>query len=111
MLKALKGVLMRTYTVTELKKNTGTVLQQMSLDHCALITQNGKPKTMLLDVEELDLESLMPELRRMRARLAVDAMRKRSSQLGNDTLTMDEIDTVIAKTRAERAFSTDRKTK
>jgi PHD/YefM family antitoxin component YafN of YafNO toxin-antitoxin module len=110
MLKALKGVLMMTYTVTELKKDTGTVLQQMSLDHCALITQNGKPKTMLLDVENLDLESLMPELRRMRARLAVDAMRRRSSQLGNDTLTMDEVDAIIAKTRTKRASSAGRKT-
>jgi PHD/YefM family antitoxin component YafN of YafNO toxin-antitoxin module len=86
---------MKTYTITELKKETSLVFEQMSYDRFALITQNGKPKTIMLDIEEQDLESVLLELRRMRGRLAVEAMRRRSRELGNDSLSLPEVDALI----------------
>jgi PHD/YefM family antitoxin component YafN of YafNO toxin-antitoxin module len=86
---------MRTYTITELKKETSSVFEQMGRDHFALITQNGKPKTIMLDIEEQDLELVLLELRRMRGRLAVDAMRRRSRELGNDRLSIQEVESLI----------------
>jgi PHD/YefM family antitoxin component YafN of YafNO toxin-antitoxin module len=94
---------MKTYTITELKKNTAEVLDQMGKDSFTLIIQNGKPKTIMLDVEDQDLERWLMEIRYMRARWAVDAMRVRSQELGNDRLTMEEIDEIIARVRKAEA--------
>lgn len=92
---------MKAYTITELKKETSLVFEQMSRDRYALITQNGKPKTIMLDIEEQDLELVLLELRKMRGRLAVDAMRKRSQELGNDGLSMAEINALINSTNTQ----------
>jgi PHD/YefM family antitoxin component YafN of YafNO toxin-antitoxin module len=92
---------MKVYTITELKKNTSEVLQQIAEDSYTLITQNGKPKTIMLDVENDDLERVLADLRYMRARQAVDIMREQSVRLGNNNLSMDEIDAIIAQTRRE----------
>ena len=92
---------MKAYTITELKKETSLVFEQMSRDRYALITQKGKPKTIMLDIEEQDLELVLLELRKMRGRLAVDAMRKRSQELGNDGLSMAEINALINSTNTQ----------
>ena len=92
---------MKVYTITELKKNTNEVLRQMAADSYTLITQNGKPKTIMLNVEDSDLDRTLADLRFMRARQAVDAMREQSVRLGNDSISMDEIDAIIAQTRKE----------
>ena len=92
---------MKTFTITELKKKTSTVFDSMSKDSYTLITQGGKPVSLMFDIEDMDLEQVIIEARRYRARLAVETMRKTSKERGNDTMTMNDIDKLIAESRAE----------
>ncbi|MDR1014149.1 MAG: hypothetical protein LBL86_04120 [Coriobacteriales bacterium] len=93
---------MKTYTVTELKKDTATILAGTRNERISMITQNGKPKTLLLDITDLDLEKALIEARRYRSRCAIDAMREQSQLRGTKDLTMDEVDALIHSTRKAR---------
>jgi hypothetical protein len=90
---------MKTYTVSELKRSPNSVLNNAKAEQFTLITQNGKPKTLLFDIEGMDLEQVLIEARRYRSRIAINEMRKRSGELGNDSLTEDDIETIISATR------------
>jgi hypothetical protein len=90
---------MKTYTLTELKKDTNIVLEQMAVDGYTLITQNGKPKTMMFDVEDADIEQSIAELRWLRARQSVGSMRSKAQSNGFDNLKMSDIDEIIAHSR------------
>jgi prevent-host-death family protein len=93
---------MKTYTITELKKNTATVLEQMSTDGYTLITQNGKPKTIMFDVEDSDLEQDIAEIRWLKARQSVEGMRSKAERLGLADLSLDDINAAIAGVRSEK---------
>jgi hypothetical protein len=75
------------------------VLNDARAEQFALITQNGKPKTLMFDIENMDLEQVLIEARRYRSRIAINEMRKRSKELGNDSLTEDDIEAVISAAR------------
>jgi hypothetical protein len=98
-----RSAFMETYTVTELKKNTNAVFESTRRDGYTLIIQNGKPKTMVFDIEGQDLERVILEARAMRARQSVDAMHRRSRELGSDRMGMEQIDAVIAQAREDRS--------
>ena len=69
----------------------------------ALVTNNGKPMAMLVDLAEGENPDRLAEAIRMaRARLALSDLRTASRRNGADTLTLDQIDAEIKAARAER---------
>ena len=69
----------------------------------ALVTNNGKPMALLVDLLEGESpEVLSDALRLARARLALSELRAASRRNGTDTLTTDQIDAEIRTSRKRR---------
>jgi hypothetical protein len=69
----------------------------------ALVTNNGKPMALLVDLLEGESpEGLSEALRLARARLALSELRAASQRNGTDALTADEIDSEIRASRKRR---------
>jgi len=69
----------------------------------ALITNNGKPMAMLVDLADgEDPEALCEAIRLARAKLALSALRASSRKSGTDRLTPDQIQSEIRAARAKR---------
>lgn len=69
----------------------------------AIVTNNGKPMAMLVDLAEGENpDQLMEAIRVARAQLALSTMRAVSRRNGTDTMTLDAINAEIHATRAER---------
>jgi hypothetical protein len=69
----------------------------------ALVTNNGKPMAMLVDLAENENPDQLAEAIRMaRGRLALSAMRTESRRNGTDKMTLGEINDEIRAVRVER---------
>ena len=69
----------------------------------ALVTNNGKPMALLVDLLEGESpEALSDALRLTRARMALSGLRTASRRNGTDALTADQIDTEIRASRKLR---------
>ena len=67
-----------------------------------VVTSNGKPIAILSAVQEDRLEETLAAIRRARAMAAVDAMQQHALKMGLDTMTLEDINAVIAAVRKER---------
>ena len=69
----------------------------------ALVTNNGKPMAMLVDLAEgEDPDQLAEAIRMARARLALSNLRAASRRNGTDAMTLDEINAEIHAARTAR---------
>ena len=69
----------------------------------AIVTNNGKPMAMLVDLAEGENPDQLAEaIRLARAHLALSELRTASRRNGTDTMTLDEINAEIHAARAER---------
>jgi hypothetical protein len=69
----------------------------------ALVTNNGKPMALLVDLLEGESpETLSEALRLARARMALSDLRAASRRNGTDVLTVDQIDAEIRASRKRR---------
>ena len=69
----------------------------------ALVTNNGKPMAMLVDLQEGESpEALSEAIRLARARLALSELRAASRRNGTDAFTADQIDAEIRASRKRR---------
>ena len=69
----------------------------------ALVTNNGKPMALLVDLQEGENpEALSEAIRLARARLALSELRDASRRNGTDALTADQIDAEIRASRKRR---------
>ena len=69
----------------------------------ALVTNNGKPMALLVEVQEGESpEALSEAIRSARARLALSELRAASRRNGTDALTADQIDAEIRASRRRR---------
>lgn len=90
---------MNSYTMKELTAQTKMVCDAACGTNPVLITYNGKPSKLIIDVEDLDLEQQLKLLRQTRMAATVESMRRQA--LGVD-MSMDEIDAMIADARRQR---------
>jgi hypothetical protein len=74
-----------------------------------VVTVDGEPMAVMLSVPKGSLEDLVMLLSRVRAQLAVAALREQSRQTGLDRLSPDEIDEIVQEVRRGRR-STDQPT-
>lgn len=86
----------------ELRGSTARIDQIIERDGSVIVTNNGKPAYLMLGIDEVDFEDTLIDLRRVRAKRALARMHRTSANLGNDTLSMDDIDAEIAADRVAR---------
>jgi antitoxin (DNA-binding transcriptional repressor) of toxin-antitoxin stability system len=67
-----------------------------------VITNNGKPIALLTPLTDRNLEETLAVIRQAKAIQAVRKMQEISVSLGNDKMTLDEINAIIADTRKNR---------
>lgn len=92
---------MRYVTIRELRNSPGRVWTTLSKGDVVL-TANGKPKGVLVGVDETHLDDTVEAIRRAKAILAVSRMRKAASESGRAGLSVAEIDRQIRIARQAR---------
>lgn len=93
---------MKFVTVREFRSNVASVREELETEREIVLTSNGRPFAMLTPVEPNTVEEEVAAIRQARARLAIDRIREHACRTGLDKMTMDDIDSLIAKVRRER---------
>lgn len=93
---------MRFVTIRDLRSRSAQIWRRLPKEKEMVLTSNGKPIAILSATSEDRLEESLATLRRMRAEKAVTSMQKRSLEIGNDRLSLDEINAEIAAVRKGR---------
>ncbi|MCL2525497.1 MAG: type II toxin-antitoxin system prevent-host-death family antitoxin [Coriobacteriia bacterium] len=90
------------YTVRELRNNTKTVQQAIKGGGEVVITNNGKPWALMLDIAEDDLFEVVHAVKSARMARALEKIREDAIANGTADLSIQEIDAEIASYRNGR---------
>ena len=88
---------MNFYTVNDLIKNPENILENLSADGEAIITNNGKPTAILLDIADGNFEETIEAIRQAKAIIAFNSMRNKAVAEGY--MSDEEIEKEIAAAR------------
>jgi len=94
---------MKFISVRDLRSKSAQVWKQLRQEREMIITSNGRPIAIIAAISDSDLEESLSAFRQVRAVEAVASLQRRSVEVGNDKMTMDEIDAEIKAVRRKRA--------
>jgi antitoxin (DNA-binding transcriptional repressor) of toxin-antitoxin stability system len=94
---------MKFISVRDLRSKSAQVWKQLPEEREMIITSNGRPIAIIAAIGDSDLEESLSAFRQARAVEAVASLQRRSVEVGNDKITMDEIDAEIKAVRRKRA--------
>jgi len=94
---------MKFISVRDLRSKSAQVWKQLPQEREMIITSNGRPIAIIAAIGDSDLEESLVAFRQARAVEAVASLQRRSVEMGNDEITMDEIDAEIRSVRRKRA--------
>ena len=90
---------MKFITVRDFRTSSSNIWKTLASEREMIVTNNGKPIALLTPLTDKTLEDTVSAVRRALAINAVKEMREISYRLGNDKMTLDEINAIIADTR------------
>jgi antitoxin (DNA-binding transcriptional repressor) of toxin-antitoxin stability system len=90
---------MKFVTVRDFRTSPSNVWSKLTSDRELIITNNGKPIALLTPLSDETLEDTVSAVRRAKAVNAARKMQEISVSLGNDKMTLEEINTKIKDTR------------
>jgi antitoxin (DNA-binding transcriptional repressor) of toxin-antitoxin stability system len=93
---------MKFISVRDLRAKSAEVWKGLPTEREVVVTNNGRPIAILSTVSESNLEESLSAIRQARAAEAVMRLQRRSVELGNDKIAMDEIDVEIKTARKNR---------
>jgi hypothetical protein len=67
-----------------------------------VLTTNGKPAALMIEVNEDSFEDVLTDIRIAKSRRAIRQMQEQSERAGLGRMTLDEINAEIAAARSER---------
>ena len=73
---------MNFYTVRDLRSTPKSIWDHLSLDGEVVITNNGKPTALLINIEEGSFEETLKAVRQAKAMIAFNSMRSRAAPEG-----------------------------
>lgn len=76
------GVFMNFYTVRDLRTTPKNIWENLAADGEVVITNNGKPTAILLDIADGSFEETLKAVRQAKAMIAFNAMRTRAAEKG-----------------------------
>ena len=88
---------MNFYTVRDLRNTPKNIWDNLSSDGEVVITNNGKPTALMIDIAEGSFEETVKAVRQAKAMLAFNSMRMKAAE--NGYMTDDEIETEISAAR------------
>ena len=90
---------MKFVTVRDFRTSPAAIWKKLPLEREMVITNNGKPIALLTPLSDETMEDTISAVRKAKAINAMKKMQETSLSLGNDKMTLDEINTIIRKTR------------
>ena len=91
---------MNFYSIKDLRVETKNICENIRRNGEAVITNNGKPALLILDISDNDFEELLRAVRQAKAMIAFNSMRATAAR--NGYMTETEIEAEIASARVER---------
>ncbi|NLC43069.1 MAG: type II toxin-antitoxin system prevent-host-death family antitoxin [Clostridiales bacterium] len=88
---------MNFYSIRDLRTNTKNMWNSLANGEEIIITNNGKPAAVMLDVSDDNFEETLQAIRQAKAMIAFNNMRSRAAKQG--FLSDEEIETEIKKAR------------
>ncbi len=95
------------YTVRDLRTTSKSVWESLSAQGHVVITNNGKPTALMIDIADNNLEEVLAAVRQAQAMRAMNRLQTDSLRKGLDGLTEDDIEAEIAAARKERKRKID----
>mgnify|MGYP002510892200 CR=1 FL=1 len=86
------------YTVRDMRTTPKSLWDSLTADGSVVITNNGKPTTLMLDISDGSLEETLKAVRQAKVMIAFNAMQERAAV--NGLMTDAEIETEITAARA-----------
>jgi len=93
---------MKFISVRDLRSKSAQVWKELPQEREMIITSNGRPIAIIAAISDSDLEESLSAFRQARAVEAVASLQRRSVEMGNDKMTMDEINAEIKAVRRKR---------
>ena len=87
--------------IRELCMSPKKITSQLKRDGRVVITNNGRPTAIMIDVDATTFEETLADLKRLRAKRALRELQTASVKNGLSKMTMAEIDAEIQATRDE----------
>ena len=88
---------MNFYTVRDLRSTPKSIWENLSADGEAVITNNGRPMALLLDIADGDFEETLKAVRQAKAAIAFNSMRGKVAD--NGYMSDEEIEAEITAAR------------
>ena len=86
----------------ELRTSTAKINDMLTDNGKIVVTSNGKPKALMIQVSETDFEETLAVLNQVRLTRILSKIRAAAQQSGASEMTLDEINAEIAAARQER---------
>ncbi|RCX10354.1 antitoxin Phd_YefM of type II toxin-antitoxin system [Anaerobacterium chartisolvens] len=93
---------MKFYTVRDLRTHPREVWEKLSEVHEVIITNNGKPSALMIEIDDESFEDMLASVRQSVAMRAVNKLRLASIRSGKAEITSEEIDAEISQVRKEK---------
>ena len=78
----VRGCSMNFYSVRDLRTSQKEIWGNLAVNGEAVITNNGKPTALLVDLENRDFEAMVKAVRQAKAMMAFNSMRERACENG-----------------------------
>ncbi|MBQ9698805.1 MAG: type II toxin-antitoxin system prevent-host-death family antitoxin [Acidaminococcaceae bacterium] len=91
---------MNFYSIRDLRTETKEICEQVRRNGKAIITNNGKPTMLVLDIAEDNIETVLRAIRQAKAMIAFNTMRGIAAE--NGYMTDEEIEAEIQASRKKR---------
>lgn len=91
---------MNFYSIKDLRIETKNICENIRQNGEAVITNNGKPTVLMLDISENNFEEILRAVRQAKAMIAFNSMRATATK--NGYMSESEINEEIYATRKER---------
>jgi len=96
---------MNFYTVRDLRTSPREVWKKLAEMHEVIITNNGKPSALMIEIDDENLEDVLASVRQSMAMRATNKLRLSSMLSGKSTMTDEEIEAEISNARKEKKKS------
>ena len=93
---------MNFFTVTDLRTASKRVWESLSAQGHVVITNNGKPTALMIDIADNNPEEVLAAVRQAQAMRALNRLQADSLRRGLDGLTEEDIETEISAARKGR---------
>jgi antitoxin (DNA-binding transcriptional repressor) of toxin-antitoxin stability system len=96
---------MKFVTIRELRAKTASIRKDLEAEQEIVLTANGRPFAVMARIAPDAVEEEVQAIRRARAKVAVERIRSLARARGLDSLSLDEVETIIAESRRRRGGS------